>query len=184
MNRTLEEFAQFLCLTLVCAVTSHAQSLPLPARDPLTAPPQVQGDFVLRAVNNPVTGKGVFVFDGHETPPLIRTAPGAKLRLTYINDMSPHSSEMCIGGPCMNMTNLHFHGLHVSPQAPQDDVLSMTAMPGESLRYTLDIPADQPPGLYWYHTHRTDRAISRISMGCLALSSSMELSGIFLSFAP
>jgi FtsP/CotA-like multicopper oxidase with cupredoxin domain len=27
------------------------------------------------------------------------------------------------------------------------------AMPGESLHYTVDIPADQPPGLYWYHTH-------------------------------
>ena len=53
----------------------------------------------------------------------------------------------------MNMTNLHFHGLHVSPQAPQDDVLSMTAMPGESLHYSVDIPANQPPGLYWYHTH-------------------------------
>jgi FtsP/CotA-like multicopper oxidase with cupredoxin domain len=53
----------------------------------------------------------------------------------------------------MNMTNLHFHGLHVSPNAPGDDVLNMIAMPGESLHYTADIPADQPPGLYWYHTH-------------------------------
>jgi FtsP/CotA-like multicopper oxidase with cupredoxin domain len=53
----------------------------------------------------------------------------------------------------MNMTNLHFHGLHVSPDAPGDDVLTMMAMPGQSLHYTVDIPADQPPGLYWYHTH-------------------------------
>jgi suppressor of ftsI len=51
------------------------------------------------------------------------------------------------------MTNLHFHGLHVSPDAPQDDVLSMMAMPGQTLHYVVDIPADQPPGLYWYHTH-------------------------------
>ena len=29
----------------------------------------------------------------------------------------------------------------------------MIAMPGESLHYTVDIPANQPPGLYWYHTH-------------------------------
>jgi FtsP/CotA-like multicopper oxidase with cupredoxin domain len=29
----------------------------------------------------------------------------------------------------------------------------MLAVPGESLHYTVDIPADQPPGLYWYHTH-------------------------------
>jgi suppressor of ftsI len=51
------------------------------------------------------------------------------------------------------MTNLHFHGLHVSPNSPQDDVITMMAMPGESLRYVVDIPNDQPPGLYWYHTH-------------------------------
>jgi FtsP/CotA-like multicopper oxidase with cupredoxin domain len=52
----------------------------------------------------------------------------------------------------MNMTNLHFHGLHVSPNTPGDDVLTMMAMPGQSLHYTVDIPADQRPGLYWYHT--------------------------------
>jgi suppressor of ftsI len=153
MNRTLEEFGQLLFITLLCVVRSHPQSLPLPANGLLPAPPQVRSILVLRAANDPVTGKGVFVFEGHETPPLIRTAPGAQLQLEYFNDMSPHSTEICIDGPCMNMTNLHFHGLHVSPQAPQDDVLSMTAMPGESLQYTVDIPADQPPGLYWYHTH-------------------------------
>jgi FtsP/CotA-like multicopper oxidase with cupredoxin domain len=53
----------------------------------------------------------------------------------------------------MNMTNLHFHGLHVSPDAPQDDVITMMAMPGQVLHYTVNIPLDQPPGLYWYHTH-------------------------------
>jgi len=29
--------------------------------------------------------------------------------------------ELCVDGPRMNMTNLHFHGLHVSPGAPGDD---------------------------------------------------------------
>jgi FtsP/CotA-like multicopper oxidase with cupredoxin domain len=53
----------------------------------------------------------------------------------------------------MNMTNLHFHGLHVSPNSPHDDVLSMMAMPGQMLEYVVDISMDQPPGLYWYHTH-------------------------------
>src|SRR5260370_36949390 len=48
------------------------------------------------------------------------------------------------------MTNLHFHGLTVSPDAPQDDVLDMMAMPGQSLSYTVQIPKDHPPGLYWY----------------------------------
>jgi FtsP/CotA-like multicopper oxidase with cupredoxin domain len=56
--------------------------------------------------------------------------------------------------PCTNRSNLHFHGLHVSPKAPQDDVLTMSAAPGETLRYTVNVPRNQPPGLYWYHTHQ------------------------------
>jgi FtsP/CotA-like multicopper oxidase with cupredoxin domain len=51
------------------------------------------------------------------------------------------------------MTNLHFHGLEVSPNAPQDDVLTMMASPGQSLQYDVRIPADHIPGLFWYHTH-------------------------------
>jgi len=31
----------------------------------------------------------------------------------------------------MDMTNLHFHGLAISPQAPQDNVIDMLAKPGE-----------------------------------------------------
>jgi FtsP/CotA-like multicopper oxidase with cupredoxin domain len=41
----------------------------------------------------------------------------------------------------------------VSPNAPQDDVLGMTAMPGQALHYLVEIPRDHPPGLFWYHTH-------------------------------
>src|SRR5260370_8327761 len=53
----------------------------------------------------------------------------------------------------MDMTNLHFHGLTVSPNAPQDDVIGMLAMPGQARHYTVEIPRDHPPGLFWYHTH-------------------------------
>jgi FtsP/CotA-like multicopper oxidase with cupredoxin domain len=53
----------------------------------------------------------------------------------------------------MDMTNLHFHGLTVSPNTPQDDVLGMLAMPGQVLHYTVEIPRDHTPGLFWYHTH-------------------------------
>jgi FtsP/CotA-like multicopper oxidase with cupredoxin domain len=53
----------------------------------------------------------------------------------------------------MDMTNLHFHGMEVSPQFGQDDVLGMIARPGQTLHYDVHVPADIPPGLYWYHTH-------------------------------
>jgi FtsP/CotA-like multicopper oxidase with cupredoxin domain len=135
----------------------HAQS-PLPAPEvgqsvSLADPPDVRSPLVLRAINDPDTGKAAFSFDGREDPPVIRAAPGEDIRVTYMNEMSMNSHEQCVAGPCMNMTNLHFHGLHVSPNAPQDDVVTMMAMPGQSLQYVVNIPLDQPPGLYWYHTH-------------------------------
>jgi len=119
----------------------------------ISDPPETRSPVTLSAVNDPKTGKGAFSFNGVEDPPVIRVAPGETLKLAYDNKMSANSSEECIYSLCMNMTNLHFHGLHVSPNSPQDDVLTMMAMPGQSLYYAVDVPADQPPGLYWYHTH-------------------------------
>src|SRR6267143_3803454 len=98
-------------------------------------------------------GKNSFYFNGQPNAPTLRLSPGDRLRITYVNDLPAKPPEKCLAGPCMDMTNLHFHGLAVSPQAPQDNVLDMMAMPGQSLHYTVHIPKDHPPGLYWYHTH-------------------------------
>lgn len=144
----------FCAFWIVASFAVLAQSAPQAGKSiPLPELPQAQSPLTLSAVNDPATGKGAFEFDGKEVAPVIRAAPGSKIRLDYLNRMSTHSTEACVDGPCTNMTNLHFHGLHVSPNAPQDDVLSMMAMPGERLQYIVDIPDDQPPGLYWYHTH-------------------------------
>ena len=98
-------------------------------------------------------GKNSFYFDGQPIAPTLRLSPGDQLKITYINDLPTKPKETCAITPCMDMTNLHFHGLTVSPDAPQDDVLSMMAGPGQTLHYTVQIPKDHPPGLYWYHTH-------------------------------
>ena len=51
-------------------------------------------------------------------------------------------------------TNLHFHGLSVPPVCHQDDVLNTFISPsGPAFEYRLQIPPDQPPGVYWYHPH-------------------------------
>ena len=62
--------------------------------------------------------------------------------------------------PCGDMrmtstsTNLHFHGLTIPPVCHQDDVLKTSIQPGDApFEYRFHIPADQPPGLYWYHPH-------------------------------
>jgi FtsP/CotA-like multicopper oxidase with cupredoxin domain len=107
--------------------------------------------LTLHAVNK--NGQDAFAFNGVTVAPEIHVSPGDVLKITYINDLPAKSSETCAVNPCMNMTNLHFHGLTISPNAPQDDVLGMLAMPGEVLHYTVKIPRDHPPGLFWYHTH-------------------------------
>ena len=86
-------------------------------------------------------------------PPVIRVQPGSVLNVEYENELAVQSREECVGNPCMQMTNLHFHGLHVSPNAPQDDALDMIALPGQTLHYSVEVPPQQPPGLYWYHPH-------------------------------
>jgi len=122
----------------------------------LPEPPQVRAknhveSLTLHAVTD--NGRDAFAFDGANIAPVIRASPGDLLRITLVNDLPVKSSETCAVNPCMNMTNLHFHGLSVSPHAPQDDVLTMLAKPGQALHYSVQIPRDHPPGLFWYHTH-------------------------------
>ena len=122
----------------------------------LPEPPQVRVrnhivSVTLHAVNE--NGRDAFAFGGQTVAPVIRASPGDVLKITYINDLPSKSPESCAVNPCMDMTNLHFHGLTVSPDAPQDDVLTMLAKPGEALHYSVRIPRDHPPGLFWYHTH-------------------------------
>src|SRR5207253_2802632 len=50
------------------------------------------------------------------------------------------------------ITNLHTHGLQVSPSGNGDNQFIQIA-PGEYLDYDIAIPSDQPPGLDWYHPH-------------------------------
>jgi FtsP/CotA-like multicopper oxidase with cupredoxin domain len=155
-NARRNPFTFVMCLAMLGGMPLAAQVVAqsqIASRPLLSNPPEARSPIVLTAINDPHTGKTAFSFNGREDPPVIRAIPGEDIRLTYVNAMSTNSHERCIDGPCMNMTNLHFHGLHVSPDAPQDDAISMMAMPGQSLHYVANIPLDQPPGLYWYHTH-------------------------------
>lgn len=129
------------------AVAANGQDRLLPELPQTTTPVTVE------AASDPVTGKSEFRYRDNNTPPVIRVRPGSILKVEYKNELDAQSREDCFGHPCMNMTNLHFHGLHVSPNAPQDDVLDMMASPGEALQYSVEVPPQQPSGLYWYHTH-------------------------------
>jgi len=67
---------------------------------------------------------------------------------------------MPVSSPCASAqmtslsTNLHFHGTTIPPTCHQDDVLHTLIQPGDPpFEYRFRIPADEPPGLYWYHPH-------------------------------
>src|SRR5437667_217152 len=148
-NQKTAKYTNILLLMatqIFLAALGWAQAISLPE------PPQVRAKHhvvsrTLRAVNE--NGRDAFAFNGTSVAPVIRASPGDVLKITYINDLPAKSTETCAVNPCMDMTNLHFHGLTVSPDAPQDDVLSMLATPGQVLHYSVEIPRDHPPGLFW-----------------------------------
>ncbi|MBJ7522473.1 MAG: multicopper oxidase domain-containing protein, partial [Solirubrobacteraceae bacterium] len=72
--------------------------------------------------------------------PTLRVCPGDTLRIKLINDTK-------------QPTNLHVHGMHVSPSGNSDNVL-LDIKPGATQQYEYKIPLDHPPGTYWYHPHR------------------------------
>ncbi len=70
----------------------------------------------------------------------------------------PHSPNDHVcgdpGTPILSSTNVHFHGLNVPPTCHQDDVISTVIQSGsQPFNYKMQIPTDEPPGLYWYHPH-------------------------------
>jgi suppressor of ftsI len=101
------------------------------------------------AVINPTTHDPALSYNGSDVPPTLRLSPGDTLIVNLTNELPVPPS----GSTYANDVNLHYHGLHVSPNAPADDSIDMVAAPGKSVQYKVPIPSDHPPGLYWYHSH-------------------------------
>jgi FtsP/CotA-like multicopper oxidase with cupredoxin domain len=146
---------------------------------PVTDPPEVRArhgvaELTLTAASDSL-GRATWLFNGRAVQPAIRLSPGDVLKIHYVNKLPATPREPCDVAPCMNMTNLHFHGMSVSPKPPQDDVVDLEAMPGQSLDYELTIPIDHPPGLNWYHTHPHGESHRQVLDG---LSGALVIEGI------
>jgi FtsP/CotA-like multicopper oxidase with cupredoxin domain len=67
---------------------------------------------------------------------------------------SPPSDPCTSGRMSLVATNLHFHGMTMPPVCHQDEVLKTSIQPGRAaFEYRFRVPANEPPGLYWYHPH-------------------------------
>src|SRR5215212_5684711 len=118
------------------------------------------------------------VYEGSVPAPTLRVRPGDRLRINLVNklddlptglpDTSPFlCSPMSMGGAEMGEmcdTNLHVHGLHVSPEGNGDNVF-LTVKAGESFQYEYQIPENHPAGLYWYHPHLHGRTTNQVFGG-------------------
>ncbi len=120
----------------------------------------------------------IYMYQGQQVEaPTLRLNPGDQLILNVTNNiqapydktgkkrekmtmhMGMHKAgspdDPCNGAEVLpSSTNVHFHGLNVPPVCHQDDVLNTVIESGSpAFQYSMQIPANEPPGLYWYHPH-------------------------------
>ncbi len=79
------------------------------------------------------------LYNGLYMPPVLRVQPGDVVRLVLKNSG-------------LLSTNVHYHGLQVSPLGAGDNVF-LDIESGFTFQYDMPIPSDHPQGLFWYHPH-------------------------------
>jgi len=92
-----------------------------------------------------------FGYNGGLPGPTLAVRAGDRLRVRLVNDLD-------------EVTNLHVHGLHVSPEENGDNVF-VEVGPGEAFDYEYRLPEDHPPGVYWYHPHHHGTVADQIYGG-------------------
>lgn len=117
-------------------------------------------------------------YTGAYPAPTLRVKPGDTIQVRLVNRLPPspkdHSSLEFLN--YQNSTNLHFHGLHVSPKkvtiggqevygdyvvdAPEQGVL-----PGAERLHKIEIPLNHPSGIFWYHPHLHGSSGAQVSSG-------------------
>jgi FtsP/CotA-like multicopper oxidase with cupredoxin domain len=88
------------------------------------------------------------------------SAPFDRKHMTHMHGAMKAPGAKGTGDPCNptevlpSSTNMHFHGLNVPPVCHQDDVINTLLQSGDApFQYSIQIPSNEPPGLYWYHPH-------------------------------
>lgn len=79
------------------------------------------------------------VYNGSFVPPTLRVFPGDLMRVRLENLID-------------QMTNLHYHGMNVTPISPSDDIFIMVTPTG-TFDYEVPILQSHASRMYYYHTH-------------------------------
>lgn len=105
-------------------------------------------------------------YNGCPSGPTISIKPGNTLKLNFTNNLPLNPNDgTCPSQPdhvtphCFNNTNIHTHGLHISPSGSADNVLIALPPSGgkptsaNTHQYVYSIPSTHPSGTFWYHAH-------------------------------
>ena len=90
-------------------------------------------------------------YNGGIPGPTLRVRAGDVLKIGLVNNLA-------------QATNLHVHGLHVSPEGNGDNVF-VSVDSGGTFDYEYKLPANHPPGVYWYHPHHHGMVADQIFAG-------------------
>ena len=124
---------------------------------------------------------------------LLHLEKGDTLRIHLVNQLPPvtdskHALEPGHAFLTLNPTNIHTHGMLVSPHSPSADdptygdnifVLTFNPLNGQavvtphvhsavrygSTDYEIKVPANHPSGLFWFHPHAHGLSLNQVSAG-------------------
>ncbi|WP_109831087.1 multicopper oxidase family protein [Reichenbachiella versicolor] len=120
-------------------------------------------------------------YNGLLVPPTFRIKPGDLLRVKLNNNLPVLTDNVScdpfghkhgdFADSCnqknpatFNTTNLHTHGLHVSPKDSSDNVLVHIAPTCDFQNHIL-LPDNHPQGTFWYHAHVHGSTAVQVSSG-------------------
>ena len=149
---------------------------------PFRNPPEIQStdqkldtefkiDFATNLVYNTAKQQNIRLYhrsyNGQLVGPTLRMKPGDSLFIQLMNQLPALvPSQPCdpyapfpdsidgniIDSLRFNNTNLHVHGLHVSPMGHGDNVFVNLA-PECNFQNRIGVPYEHAPGTFWYHPH-------------------------------
>ena len=137
LGLTLVVLGAYSAVRPVAGQESFPEPSEFVSKDGVVQVPLTAEQAQIELAGTPVAAR---VYNGAFVGPTMRLNPGDSIQLELDNSLS-------------EPTNLHFHGMHVSPSGDSDNVLRHV-MAGEIAPYQLDLPTDHAPGTYWYHSHQ------------------------------
>ena len=158
----------------VAAWIPNAAREPDIGETPFAEPPTVRAEngtlkTTLRVEWLDVGGARYRTYNGAFVGPTLRFAPGDRVQVLLDNALpapdGAHGGAHDGNDPHdFDVTNLHTHGLWVSPAGNSDNVL-IAIGPGDRFQHEYLIPAEHVSGTFWYHPHRHGSVEEQVKTG-------------------